>query len=406
MNRLVITRPMQKLRMIWGIGFTAFMLLGFELYLFALEIIEPSTSRYLIIGSAFILFFRFINVGSLFKHPFFIWAFLYFLYVTAWYILGGMQDYAYSHFKGSVYLLFYAPVLIIGLQHINYENKVYTWLLPFLLAIGVYTVYADDGSIYGINSGAVARRSGNYLNANAAAAMFAWMFAYAAYRKNPKIAVAALLISGLGVLLTLSRGGFIALLLAAFGYLIRGHLPRYVAVLGVLTFSFLLSSPFIIESTLSLFPTMQSDSMDRLQFIFGKNIGQSMVQDDRYYLVLKALDEFWKHPIVGNGLGYTAIWDEAFAQGTHNMMLMHLAEFGITGLWIIPGFCAAMWYSGKSHPWQDRLIWIFMILLLSLFSHNFFDSLTNIFTMTFMFLVPNYAKCQNSFTSAQNQAAP
>jgi hypothetical protein len=88
------------------------------------------------------------------------------------------------------------------------------------------------------------------------------------------------------------------------------------------------------------------------------------------------------------------------------MMLMHLAEFGISGLWIIPGFCLAMWYSGRHHSWQDRVIWISMILLSSVFSHNFYDSMTNPFIMSFMFLAPNLAVSRSKSNPAVGRRVP
>lgn len=378
------------------------MMLGFEVYFLAIGIANPSTIRFVTVFTGFMLFYKYIFNKKVINSPFVIWSILYFLYVSTWYFVGGAKAYASGHFLGSIYLLVYAPLFVAAYSHIEYQRRIYSWLLMICLGLGVYSVFIDDGSIYGINKYDVSRGSGYYLNPNTAAIVFAWSFIFILYRKSLKFAIAALLLTSIGILLTLSRGGMIILACGIVGAFVRGYLPRFVLVCLIIIFSLpIIVGPTLFDFVLGFFSGIQADSLERIQFIFGQNIGAGIKNDDRFALAMLALDEFIQHPLLGNGLGYTAIWNSENNQGTHNTLLMHIVEFGITGLWILPGFCIAMWKSAKSKQWQDRTLLILMILLMSVFSHNLFDSMTSVFLMTFMFLAPSITSGSNKIEKSE-----
>jgi O-antigen ligase len=132
---------------------------------------------------------------------------------------------------------------------------------------------------------------------------------------------------------------------------------------------------------------LQSDSIDRLSFFLFKNVNSSINDDERSILINTALNHFLDKPIQGFGIGYTTVWSSINQQGTHNMLLMHLVEFGILGLLIMPVLSLVLLTSNNNISKKQRIIYLLIFLFGSLFSHNYFDSMTSFFIITILFYI-------------------
>lgn len=384
------------LQIVWGGVFFLAILLGLEQYLYVVYLIPPIVFRFVFIISGILLFRSYIN-QSILRHPLFIFSIFYFLFCLMRFFAGGAQSYALDTMKGAIYMVVYALLLIISIPNMKMERDIYTTLGMIGMIIGAYTVYSDDGSLLSRfadnfieTDGPAARRAGNYLNANSAGFMFVWMLMFLILRLN-KIAILPFIFLAIFIIiLTLSRSGFLLFAIFITAYLLRGYLSRKFFFIVFGTVIFLTRSDALFEWILSLLPNTQADSVDRLSFFFLKNVSNAVENDDRYHLVEQSWTFFYESPFLGNGMGFTTIWvDET---GTHNMMLMHLVEYGITGLWIMPGFMLALWKSGKGLDWQDKLIWCIIIFLGSFFSHNYFDSMIGVIVNCLLFFIPQTQK--------------
>lgn len=365
-------------------------MLGYEQYFYTIGIVPPVITRFVFALSGLFLFREYFTT-KVFTHPFVLFALSYFFFCLFWFAVGGFQSYALDTFKGSMYLVLYGIMLVVIFPHMQTHRKIYTWLGITALLAGVYSIYSDDGSLLekaaDSMEGGPARKAGNYLNANAAAYAVTWMLAFLMVRLRRYSIIPFLLIAVIGIIITLSRSGFLMLGIIIISYLLRGYLPRLLFV-GIFVGLFILSSSGVLfDLILSLFDGLQADSLDRLSFFFFKNVGESVQGDDRYELVEFALQTFYNSPFFGNGMGFTTIWNTGAGQGTHNMMLMHLVEFGITGIWIIPAYVIALWKSGSHVDWQNKLVWCIMIFLGSFFSHNYFDSMSSVFIVSMLFFI-------------------
>ncbi|MGQ0593372.1 MAG: O-antigen ligase family protein [Gammaproteobacteria bacterium] len=184
-----------------------------------------------------------------------------------------------------------------------------------------------------------------------------------------------LLLTGAGVILTLSRGAILGWILLWVFMLLRKAVPKYtlaIALVGLGALPMLLAG---FESYVS----GRDDLAGGLDDILGRlDFFQHQTFDDGSALeraqVLEAgLALFLKHPIFGAGAGATHLW--SLPVSVHNQPVMLAAEYGVFGIALWLWLAVILW---KGKYFQDRtfqLIPVTGFIFLSMFSHNVFDYL-------------------------------
>ncbi len=177
---------------------------------------------------------------------------------------------------------------------------------------------------------------------------------------------------GVGVLITFSRGGSAAwivavVLMVMYGGIRAGAMLR----VGIGSVAVAIAALFLAgwwEAAGEALSLMTSGTWERLSV--GASVADasavSRMDDARL-----AWQMFLERPLTGWGVGATAEWD--WFESTHNMFLRHLAEYGIVGLVIMPLLVVA--FTGwKSRPEARPVIWLGgVVLTWSVFSHNLLD---------------------------------
>ncbi len=311
-----------------------------------------------------------------------------FVYVGAVLIYSMRADVPFAQFAYSNYVLYTVSAILPALVvfgRLSSCDK--TWLRPLMLVVfsiawvsiiadyflpfrAVLRLVSPDGT----DEVSVDRAAGVFLNPNGAAISMALMVVCMAslwnIRWNAVFAVLALV----AVLLTYSRAGLVSFLMIACIMSWRGQLPRALSILGI-GVCFGAAYWMLAEDVLQ-----SGNAADRLRFFASRDLAGMIATDERFLLAQRALVEIAEAPLFGHGWGYSKFWGDSISgQGTHNMYLSGMMDFGVLGLLIWPAWCLSLvWGSLR----QRRLMAPFALVFLfyGLFTHNALESHT--------FLVP------------------
>lgn len=202
------------------------------------------------------------------------------------------------------------------------------------------------------------RSAGLYVNPNESGVAITFGVALAITVVPRRLRVPLLVISGLGVLVTFSRGAMACFVLLCLWLLWKQAVGRLAVGLAAA----LLVGLFVRFSTaapsLETVGLLNDNTVARLQ----------MAKDDsgRGRLAGKAWRLFQRAPLTGNGIGSTVAWDEPVS--SHNQYLNLAADHGVLGLLAFPALALALVLTGR------RLAAFVPVLLLAgFFSHNLLE---------------------------------
>jgi O-antigen ligase len=190
---------------------------------------------------------------------------------------------------------------------------------------------------------------------------------------------AFVLVVGIGVFLTLSRGALLCfgvVLVILLGSNQLGAKRISLMVVGGLFIFGSLTSAVLASGELS-YLNVGAERFVKQRLGIGTR--EELVSDEsassRSQLVSRALDLFGERPITGFGTGATVEWSEA--ESTHNIYARHIAEYGVLGVILMPSLLVLAW------PRHDRCslpiyrstgrAFVIFVALWGMFSHNVAD---------------------------------
>jgi O-antigen ligase len=260
------------------------------------------------------------------------------------------------------------------------KMRAFATVLIASIALLVVDLIAQ-GTIYPIeaSSATPGRAAGTFINSNKAAeAMLITLLLTLTWQVGRKKGSAILVgLAFIGTLTTFSRSGFIAFIGTTACLLASGALSRRSALITICTV--LAGSLMVIvneDRIISL--VTQAGSSDIAARI--TNLRQFKANDDgslteRMAVAREAWNDFKKSPIVGVGPGKT-YYGGAYNVASHNMHLMLLAEYGLTGYltfaWLLVLLCWRLIFTrGRFNA--IGLAMFFTILAFSVTTHNMLD---------------------------------
>ena len=191
-----------------------------------------------------------------------------------------------------------------------------------------------------------------------------------------KLRIPWILIVGLGIALTLSRGGilcWIVVILAMMWNRIiayRNSTFWLLGIGGILLMSVLIGSG---DSSTNL-GLLDSNAFERINGIISGETLNDPSALERKGIAEKAEEMFLENPIFGCGIGSTSDFSiTGFTVSTHNMYLLYAAEYGILGIPILPLALYAVTRHACGEARTIANVFILFILLASLFSHTVLD---------------------------------
>lgn len=201
----------------------------------------------------------------------------------------------------------------------------------------------------------------------------------------PRYRTVFVLLTGLGILVTLSRANILAWGLAVAAFIIFGHLRRkelVISLFGTLGVGLLLFLPRLDQfmtawETAGLF---NRDVLQRLEWFtdpLGVLDGSSW---SREQVAQKAWERFAQAPFFGSGTGSSH--DEY--PGTHNQYLSFMVDHGIIGAAILPVFLVTLLRPADGPTRQIGQIFVVSVLVLAFGTHTLLTNEHSLFLFSLM----------------------
>jgi O-Antigen ligase len=270
--------------------------------------------------------------------------------------------------------------------------------------------FIDPLAFGGLNN--TGRAAGFYVNPNitGCALILGMIFGIGVLPQKLRISYALIVL--VGVVMTFSRGAMLGWLLVM-GIFYKSELisrkQSIIWVASILGISFLfgsfLSTIFDLdELQRSGLVTANFDNIrERLEWFQNPKSEDSA--DSRLEVVVIAWRMFGDHPLLGNGLASTDNLNN-WGISTHNMYLVHIADHGILGIFILPALVFAVTWKAQGESRDIALAFSAFILIWGFFSHNILEERYILVSFSLMAAMNRSSRFRRRRRSFQPQLSP
>lgn len=264
------------------------------------------------------------------------------------------------------------------------------------------------------------RSAGFYVNPNiAGAALIAGMLLGLPAIPS-KLRELYMLVVGVGVFTTLSRGAMLCWAIVTVSLLLsRAIRGKRLIVLTAAGLSLALSVAGALLASGQLgYIGGGAERFVRQRLSIGNSEGLNLdaSASSRSQLSMHAFEMFSDRPLAGHGTGATVVWNEP--ESTHNIYLRQLAEYGLFGAWLAPLLLVLGWRAvltaddcvgdSGAAPIRRAVGFAFMLFvgLWGLFSHNVLDDPFVLIGLALIAAVPSHGIPRNSDHASRMVALP
>jgi len=262
----------------------------------------------------------------------------------------------------------------------------------FAVTLNVYELFAPMSF-----SPLPGRSAGLYMNPNLAGEALVLGMILSVTVLSPRYRGLYILLTGVGILSTVSRGGIFAWVVSVAGLmLMRGislkdlFLPGFLGVvLGILV---ILPRLDQLLTTWERTGVLNANVLTRLEWSidpFGVSDHSSW---ERKYLVRQAWDKISERPFLGSGTGSSR---EA-AVPPHNQYLSFMLEHGVIGIIILPMLILAAIWDARGESRSIGIIFGCVFMMLSLFSHTVLNTAYSLLLISLMAAMAAMSRKQES----------
>ena len=308
--------------------------------------------------------------SDLLKSPVVVWCFGYAWLTITWFVVSSPQsDWSWQEVRWRALAIIDIVMFLILFANPQ-TNKVVRQALVVGVLVGVaFSIY--ELFVPRSFSNVVGRSAGLYGNPNAAGEALVLGMILSVTVLPSKFRAPFLLITGVGVFLTLSRGAILVWLIAFAGLMLIGKV-RVKELLLTVSVSLLLVVAILLPRWDQFITTLERDG------ILNKNVMEriawlsdpSGVSDDsgweREYVAKQAWEKVAERPFLGSGTGSSHI---AYIP-SHNQYLSFMQDHGLIGVAILPLLIVAVTWRAHGESKRIAMIFGFTVLLEGLFSHR------------------------------------
>jgi O-antigen ligase len=309
------------------------------------------------------------NVWDALKSPLILWLLGYVLLSALWFLVSSQSARPWQELKNRVLAVIEILLFLLLFWHPNAVKLARRTLVAVVLlgvAFNVYELFVPMSF-----SQVLGRSAGLYRNPNfAGEALVLGMLLSVTVLKSQYRTPYVLLV-GIGVFLTISRGGIMAWVFSVAGLLfMRGISSKDFVRSGVI--AFVLVILFILPRWDALLTTweqtgvLNGNVMHRLTWLTDPSGVQDASSWERKYVANQAWEKIADHPILGSGTG------ESYQAYTapHNQYLALMIDHGLFGILIMPLLVLAVTYGARGQSGHIAILFGFTIMFLGLFSHT------------------------------------
>jgi O-antigen ligase len=319
------------------------------------------------------------------QSPLILWAVGFLMISATWLLFQPLQsEVAWGELRSRVYSIAFLLIALLVFSHEDAQMWARRAILLSVLvgiALNIYEFFHPATFVPVIGeykAWAIGRSGGLYINPNESGAALVLGMILSIGVLGRRLRLAFILLVGLGVLLTFSRG---ALLIWGISALMTIKLERVIStrsliitcgILASIALLAVLSQPLWGKLQLELQSkgALNQDIIERSNF-FG-NAAKSGVRDesgnDRVFLAKRAWTMIGDSPIVGYGVGGSLSW--GLNRQAHNQYLSLMLEHGIFGLFVFPLLLMAAVWRARGEARRTAFVFAGCVLAWGLFSHN------------------------------------
>jgi len=318
-----------------------------------------------------------------------VWAFIYFIIITVYFILSGTGKVEFEYYKELVNSI----IIILAYYWILSEKKEYikvarvailhaTIITVILLVIDFF----DPGVILDRNSSffIAGRASGITLNPNTAGSILTLGLIFSIDMVPKKLRLFYMLLVFVGVLVTFSRSALLLYIILTIIFLFQKKISLFSLLVGVFSLSFLFGIMLAFALNFMKSHGIRTTNIEeRIAYI--ESMGGSGNDDsanERILIVKAAYELFADNPFFGKGFAATALWHHKVE--AHNQYMNYFAQYGILSLLIFPLLVYLSAKGARDEAKSVAIAFVIFMLIKGIFTHNILRSYYYLITFVLM----------------------
>jgi O-antigen ligase len=268
--------------------------------------------------------------------------------------------------------------IILGFVFSTIQTECYKYVFPLLMIVNLVSVLVDffiPGLIHPIDmpGTVIGRAAGTFINPTQMSEVLLIICLFAIPGARDPYRILLILLAGIGVTLTFTRGSFIVGFLFFIILSVTRKIPKSAFVFLVCLLCFL---PILLANFSDYLLSRDDliydvdNILNRLDFFQSFEINDFSALE-RLEVMDAAVNLFFQNPLLGAGVGSTSLW--SYKVGPHNQILVLAAENGIIGLLLWGSLAMILW---RGHYFQDRTFQhtaCFIFIAMSMFTHNILE---------------------------------
>lgn len=310
-------------------------------------------------------------IARAFQSPLVAWLAVYVLVTALWFVAGSGDEPSVTRLRGRIFsMLFFAVLLVVYTDGRTHR--------PSRIALAWAAVGGALLNLYDLShplafSPDVGRAAGLYLNANGSGLALVIGMTVALDVVPVRWRGAFVAVVGAGVMSTQSRSAALCFVSTMFLSFLYGQIRlRSVALWFLVLLAAAVGAMWISGAMATLLRNVspsQLGQLSRLTSASGAGVeGDYLSTQTRFEAAREAWDLFSEHPLLGAGLGSSGF-------KAHNTYVMLAAEHGLLGMFLFPGFIAALQMHKSATRGNPHLLLGLALLIAGAFSHNVLDDL-------------------------------
>ncbi|OLT64386.1 hypothetical protein BI334_04515 [Moorena producens 3L] len=348
---------------------------GIDNYLHNADIVNIIPLWFIAVFCLATLFLLILKIKINYKSTYLItWCGVFLVISIGSFFLSSQSSIAFQALETRVLSMIFVLIMLVILSQNSLVQTCAIWTILFAVLLGIanniYEIFYPEAFYWDD----VGRSAGFYLDPNDSAGTLTLGMLFTVDLFKPKYRIIFVILVGLGVFSTFSRGGILGWIISVITLIIFNVIPQYKLVKAFLVIGVLL---VVIGNQLTFFldnnyqvnnlEFLHGEAQKRIE-IFTTGSTEDNAAQERFQLAKYAWDYFSEKPLLGNGIGATEEWE--LELNSHNMYLSLLAEHGIIGIFIIPSLIYTINKNTRTN--KKFLIWSFAVFILvwCLFNHR------------------------------------